>query len=238
MVSAIDRSWTVATVVATFVPEPLRLGHLRQPGRGSLGERVERRAQRLGDHLQPAQFTRRRQHMRGVRPSSPRALEQPLLTGRDQDAVQHPAPHVRPGQPVTELRQHREVEAGSSSSSPSAYFQSIRARTASAACRSVSPSTNCNTDTSASPPGDQAGLPRTGNRSANSSSPNNGPSPSRTRIARLPFGNAARATRAVSAGISQIPSAASTSAPTPYDNVVGLQDHNQVSKADVTHGPE
>lgn len=44
----------------------------------------------------------------------------------------------------------------------SAYLKSILARTASAACRSVSPSTNCSTSTSASRPGDQAGLPRDG----------------------------------------------------------------------------
>ncbi len=84
---------------------------------------------------------------------------------------------------------------GSASSNPRAYLKSILARTASAACRSVSPSTNCNTSTNASRPGDQAGLPRAGNRSENS----------RTRIARLPFGNAARATRTVSAGISPGP---------------------------------
>ncbi len=84
-------------------------------------------------------------------------------------------------------------------------MKSILARTASAACRSVSPSTNCNTSTNTSRPGDQAGFPRAGKRSANSSSVNNGPSSSRTRIAKLPFGNAARATRTVSAGISPEP---------------------------------
>ena len=88
-----------------------------------------------------------------------------------------------------------ESKPGSPRSSPSAYVKSILARTASAACRSVSPSTNCNTSTSARRSGDQAGRPRDGNRSANSSSVNSGPSSSRTRIARFPFGNAARATR-------------------------------------------
>src|SRR5829696_3812685 len=48
---------------------------------------------------------------------------------------------------------------GSVSSRPSAYFQSMRARTASAACRSLRCSRNWNTVTRASqPPGGQVGL--------------------------------------------------------------------------------
>src|SRR5215218_8401973 len=90
---------------------------------------------------------------------------------------------------------------GSDSSRPSVYFQSSRPRTASAACRSVRPSTNCSTSTSASRAGDHAGRPRAANSSANCSSVNSGPSASRARIARHPLGNAARATRDVSAGI-------------------------------------
>lgn len=126
---------------------------------------------------------------------------------------------------------------GSSSSSPKAYLKSILARTASAACRSVSPSTNCNTNTTTNRPGDQAGFPRTGNKSAKSASVNNTPNSSRTRIARLPFGNAARATRTVSAGISpNTRNRNDTRNPPQYENV-GLQDHNQVLKADVTQNP-
>jgi hypothetical protein len=94
---------------------------------------------------------------------------------------------------------------GSDRSRPSAYFQSSRARTASAACRSVRPSTNCSTSTSASRAGDHAGRPRAANSSANCSSVNSGPSASRARIARHPLGNAALATRDVSAGISVNP---------------------------------
>ncbi|GIJ33780.1 hypothetical protein Vse01_29280 [Micromonospora sediminimaris] len=66
---------------------------------------------------------------------------------------------------------------------------------------------------------------------------NNTPNSSRTRIARPPFGNAARATRTVPAGIS--PNARDridTRNPPHYANV-GLQDHNQVLKADVTQNP-
>ncbi|MFG2433010.1 hypothetical protein, partial [Streptomyces sp. NPDC048590] len=66
---------------------------------------------------------------------------------------------------------------------------------------------------------------------------NNGPSASLSRIARLPFGNAARATRTVSTGISPDSFGCNDTRTTPNDDV-GLQDHNQVSKADVTRGPE
>jgi hypothetical protein len=45
-----------------------------------------------------------------------------------------------------------------------------------------------------------AGAPRAPNAGANTSSAKTSPSSSRTRIARLPLGNAARATRTVSSG--------------------------------------
>jgi IS30 family transposase len=83
-----------------------------------------------------------------------------------------------------------------------AYFQSIRPRTASAACRSVRFSANCRTVTSANCPGEIPGLPRAPNAETNSSSANNPGNSSRTRIANVPFGNAARATAAVRSGIS------------------------------------
>ncbi|MBB4942993.1 hypothetical protein FHR32_007393 [Streptosporangium album] len=85
---------------------------------------------------------------------------------------------------------------------PPPYFQSIRPRTASAACRSLSPSANCSTDTGAGIPGDSPGPPRAGNASANCSSSKNGPSSSRTRIARHPLGKAAHAIRTVDSGTS------------------------------------
>jgi NAD(P)-dependent dehydrogenase (short-subunit alcohol dehydrogenase family) len=58
----------------------------------------------------------------------------------------------------------------SSSSKPSAYFQSILLSTASAAWRSESPSANCITVTSASRHGAKAGCPRLGKRPVKSSS--------------------------------------------------------------------
>ena len=61
---------------------------------------------------------------------------------------------------------------------------------------------NCRTVTSADCPGEIPGLPRTPNAETNSSSANNPGNSSRTRIANVPFGNAARATAAVRSGIS------------------------------------
>jgi hypothetical protein len=80
------------------------------------------------------------------------------------------------------------------------------ARTAiAAACRSVRPSANCNTITSDNTPGDSPGAPRTPNASVNGSSTKTSARRSRARIARLPFGNAARATTTVCSGISGNP---------------------------------
>ncbi|MEU2441902.1 hypothetical protein ABZ595_37845, partial [Streptomyces rubradiris] len=63
------------------------------------------------------------------------------------------------------------------------------------------------------------------------------PSSSRTRIGRLPFWNAARATRTVSAGISPGPLGCIDTRTHPKRHV-GLQDHNRVLKADVTRTSE
>ncbi|MET7458721.1 hypothetical protein ABZT03_44445 [Streptomyces sp. NPDC005574] len=59
--------------------------------------------------------------------------------------------------------------------------------------------------TSDNTPGDMPGAPRTPNAPANGSSAKTSASRSRTRIARLPFGNAARATLTVCSGISGSP---------------------------------
>lgn len=91
------------------------------------------------------------------------------------------------------------------SSITSAYFQSIARTAIAAACRSVRSSANCDTVTSDNTPGDSPGAPRTPNASANGSSAKTSARRSRTRIARLPFGNAARATITVCAGTSGSP---------------------------------
>ena len=75
------------------------------------------------------------------------------------------------------------------------------ARTAiAAACRSIRFSANCTTVTSENTAGDIPGAPRTPKVSTNGSSANTSASRSPTRIGRLPFGNAARATATVCSG--------------------------------------
>ncbi|MDQ1020509.1 hypothetical protein QFZ43_007058 [Streptomyces afghaniensis] len=69
------------------------------------------------------------------------------------------------------------------------------------------------------------GWPLRGYNPAKSVSENSSPSSSRIRMARLPFGNAARATRAVSSGTPPIFLACSDSDTLPRHNV-GLHDHN------------
>jgi hypothetical protein len=84
---------------------------------------------------------------------------------------------------TTRVRNSQSTEGSnpsSSRSSPSAYFQEILSRTASAAWRSVRFSTICNTETSANRPGDHPGRPRTPNPGANSASGTNSPNRSRT----------------------------------------------------------
>jgi len=95
---------------------------------------------------------------RGDRPSASAASQQITFTR---------SPAVSPSALTasrSERKSARTVKSkpGSSSSRPSRNFQSIRARTWSAACRSDSPSAYCGTDTSASAPGQTAGRPRPG----------------------------------------------------------------------------
>src|SRR4051794_19289364 len=90
------------------------------------------------------------------------------------------------------------------SSSPSRYFQSMRARTASAACRSGRFSRNWSKVTRASRHGGRPGWPRLGNRSAKSVSAKTVPSSSRSLRSGLPLRKAALATRAVPSGTGSI----------------------------------
>ena len=89
---------------------------------------------------------------------------------------------------------------GSSSSVASAYVKSIRQRTASAACRSDRPSTNCSTQTVANWAGNRPGRPSRGYQSAKSSSCRSPSNRSRTHVAVVPSGLLARAICAVRKG--------------------------------------
>lgn len=109
------------------------------------------------------------------------------------------------------------------SSAPIAYFQSMARTVIAAACRSVRFSVNCRTVTSDNSAGDIPGAPRTPKASTNGSSANTSASRSRTRIGRLPFGNAARATATVCSGAPRAgPWTAETSIP-PRGHSTGYQ---------------
>ena len=114
---------------------------------------------------------------------------------------------------------------GSSSSRLSRYFQSIRARTASAACRSGMFSRNCKMVTNARRHGGRPGWPRLGNRSAKSVSAKMVPSSSRSSRSELPLRKAARAMRAVPSGTGWIGSGRSAMAR--LRGRVGLPQHTR-----------
>jgi hypothetical protein len=97
-----------------------------------------------------------------------------------------------------------QAQPESARSQPRAYVQSIRARTAAAAGRSDSPSATCLTVTRVSRHGASAGRPRAGSRAAKSASAKTVPRTSRLCRERLPLGQAARATPAVSSGTGPI----------------------------------
>ena len=97
----------------------------------------------------------------------PRALTRPCSCRR----CNRLSSRRRPASPVTRrMRNSLSTvwsKPGSVSARPSAYFQSIRPRTASAASRSDRFSMNCSTTASASRPGAAAGWPWLGNSAAN-----------------------------------------------------------------------
>ena len=109
-----------------------------------------------------------------------------------------------PAAPATSRARNSErtekSKPGSVSSRSRASSRSIRARTASTAWRSESPSANGITVSSASRLGASPCRPRAANGGAKPRSSQGAPGASRIRMERLPLGNAARATRAVSSG--------------------------------------
>jgi hypothetical protein len=90
---------------------------------------------------------------------------------------------------------------GSTWSTPSRYFQPVRLRTASGACRSERFAAHGKTATSVRRPGNAAGGPRLRNKSAKTLSAYIIARASRRGKDRLPFGKAAHATWAVASGM-------------------------------------
>lgn len=112
----------------------------------------------------------------------------------------------RPSAPSPWVRRSRKSAStlwwkpGSSSSMARAYVESMRQRTASAACRSDRSSRNCRTQTVASWVGERSGRPSRGYQSAKSSSHRSPSSRSLTHIAVVPPGLLARAVCTVKDG--------------------------------------
>jgi hypothetical protein len=81
-----------------------------QPGGCGRGQGLQRRAQRLADHLEAVEITHRGQHMGGIRALPTTRLDQSCLDQPVQQHVQRHTLQVMGDQPAAELRQHREVE--------------------------------------------------------------------------------------------------------------------------------
>ncbi len=205
--------------------QPFGVGYLFQPGRIRHGHRVERGPQRFGDQLQPVQRPGGGDHMRGVGAGLAAAGDQAAFPRRHQDAVQQHPTGIGRHQPIPELRQHRVVkpgifqrQAGERTSSRSVPAPPVRPADRSGPPRTAAPAPR------PVGPAPRQGLPRAGNSATKSASSNSTPSSSRTRIATLPLGNAALATRTVSAGTSP-------SAPARIDNP---HPHNSETSASET----
>src|SRR3954471_5362740 len=89
----------------------------------------------------------------------PRALSRPRSRNCASIASSRPCSSLPAIRRARNSHRTEKSNPGSVSSRPSAYFQSIRPRTASAACRSLSPSVNCSTVTRARRHGECAGWP-------------------------------------------------------------------------------
>lgn len=146
----------------------------------------------------------RSDHVGGIRTLLATGLDQPELAAPVQHPVEAQAREFVLDQPAAVLAQDAVVKAWVFQFEAEGVFQSIRpaTATATAACRSVRCSTNCRIVTSINTAGEIPGLPRAPNTPMKSVSANTGPSWSRSRIAGLPFGNAARATTRVCSGTS------------------------------------
>jgi hypothetical protein len=160
----------VGALPVTLLPGSIHEPGHAQPVRGSNGEGFQRAPQRPGAQLQPVQVPHQRQDMGGIRAHATTSTKEPQLGQSVQQPVQDHLLLPVPDQALAEAGQDQKWKPTSSNPSPSRYFQPILPRTASAACRSVSRSANCTTDTTASIPGASPGPPRDGKAAAKSAS--------------------------------------------------------------------
>ena len=140
---------------------PFQGGRSLEPARRDRGKFIECSTQSLRDQLQAIQFTDGGEHMGGVGPLLPTGLEEPQ---RDTAPA---ACLTKFGGAPGRKRSRNSLSAEKSKpasvrSKPRRYFQSMRARTASAAWRSARFSRNCMMVTSAKRHGGRPGCPTRG----------------------------------------------------------------------------
>ena len=142
---------------------PLGWSQGPQPVRGDYRNRVQRGAQGLGQQLDPVQVAHRGEHVRAVCALTPARLEQSSVSRGVQHAGEQALTGIPGQQPGAELAEHGVVEAGIGQVKGEQILPvDPGARTASAACRSLSPSRNCRSVTSERRQGVYAGWPRRG----------------------------------------------------------------------------
>src|SRR5258708_16466544 len=162
---------TIVLHTMAIALEPLGADLASEPIGGQARYLIQRGAQSFAYTLQVGKRAHAREHMGGIAALFAPGFEPPALLASLQQHLQQQRLGLPSHQTLAKLAIRTEAsKPGSESSKPRAYFQSIRPRTASAACRSVSPSTYCSTKTMAKRHGAAAGCPREENNEPNCSS--------------------------------------------------------------------
>jgi hypothetical protein len=123
----------ISALTVPLQPHPGHQAGRGKPDRRRHREGLERGAQRLGDHLHALQIPDTGQHMRGVRAHPATGAQESQRRAAREDHTQQRMLHAVLNQARPEPRERGDSKPGSVRSIPSAYFQSIRPRTASAA---------------------------------------------------------------------------------------------------------
>jgi hypothetical protein len=138
---ALARGQPIGVRASSVPPHPFGIHPHGQPAsqraRRCRSQCLQGCAQRLGEELQPVDRTHRREHVRGISALPTSGLEQSEFRQPGQQQVKRLLFRPVVDQPLPKSGQHRVIEPRIGQLQAERYFQSIRARTASAACRSV-----------------------------------------------------------------------------------------------------
>ena len=140
---------------------PFQGGQSLEPARRDRGKFIECSTQSLRDQLQAIQFTDGGEHMGGVGPLLPTGLEDPSARHRSSSLSNKSSAALRLVA-IAKLTERRKIKASVCQVQAQEIFQSMRARTASAAWRSARFSRNCMMVTSAKRHGGRPGCPTRG----------------------------------------------------------------------------